>query len=88
MLADQLGLLKHGVVVHQGKPKVISRAPTDPYIANPISDIDRARVLKMRSSCPEKIVPSAKDKLVFLRRCRPQSQLYRAVKNQMWAGPK
>ena len=28
----------------------------------------------------QKIVPSAEDKLVFLRHYRPQSQLYRAIK--------
>ena len=65
-MADQLGIIKYGVVVHLGKPQVILRTPTDPYIVNPISDIDRGRVLKVRSSCSEQIVPSAEEKLVFL----------------------
>ena len=79
-MANQLGLLKYGVVVHQGKPQVISRTPTDPFIANPIGDIKRARVLKVRSSCPEKIALSPDDKLVFLQRYRPQGQFCAAIK--------
>ena len=79
-MANQLELLKYGVVVHQGKPQVISRTPTDPFIANPIGDIKRARVLKVRSSCPEKIALSTEEKLVFLRSYRPQGPFFRAVK--------
>lgn len=68
------------MVAHQGKQQVISRTTTNPYIANSIRDIDKARVLKVRSSCPEKIALSADDKLVFLQRYRPQGQFCAAVK--------
>ena len=87
MVADQLGLLKHGVVVHQSEPQVISRTPTDPYIANPISDIDRGRVLKVRSSCSQKIVPPAEDKLFFCGVIGAGPVLL-GSKNKMRAGPK
>lgn len=48
-LADHLVILKDGVVVQQGEPQEILLYPIDPYIVDFISDINRARVLRVRS---------------------------------------
>ena len=48
-LADHLVILKDGVVVQQGEPQEILLHPNDPYIIDFISDINRARVLRVRS---------------------------------------
>ena len=48
-LADHLVILKDGIVVQQGEPQNILLNPTDPYIEDFVSDINRARVLKVRS---------------------------------------
>ncbi|MEP1588597.1 MAG: ATP-binding cassette domain-containing protein [Tateyamaria sp.] len=48
-LADHLVILKDGAVVQQGDPQGILLAPADPYIEDFVSDINRARVLKVRS---------------------------------------
>jgi len=48
-LADHLVILKDGRVVQQGEPQRILLKPRDPYIVNFISDINRARVLRVRS---------------------------------------
>ena len=48
-LADHLVILKDGGVVQQGEPQHILLNPTDPYIEDFVSDINRARVLKVRS---------------------------------------
>ncbi|MEO9685530.1 MAG: betaine/proline/choline family ABC transporter ATP-binding protein [Tateyamaria sp.] len=48
-LADHLVILKDGAVVQQGDPQAILLAPADPYIEDFVSDINRARVLKVRS---------------------------------------
>ena len=48
-LADHLVILKDGAVVQQGDPQHILIAPADPYIEAFVSDINRARVLKVRS---------------------------------------
>ena len=48
-LADHLVILKDGVVVQQGEPQEILLKPNDPYIVDFISDINRARVLRVRS---------------------------------------
>lgn len=48
-LADHLVILKDGEVVQQGEPQRILLHPSDPYIENFISDINRARVLRVRS---------------------------------------
>ena len=59
-LADHLVILKDGYVVQQGEPQEILIAPNDDYIVDFISDINRARVLRVRSvmqeteRCPEK----------------------------------
>lgn len=48
-LADHLVILKDGYVVQQGEPQDILMHPNDPYIIDFISDINRARVLRVRS---------------------------------------
>ncbi|MDR9468978.1 betaine/proline/choline family ABC transporter ATP-binding protein [Marinospirillum sp.] len=48
-LADHLVILKDGYVVQQGEPQEILLEPNDPYIVDFISDINRARVLRVRS---------------------------------------
>ncbi|KUF11799.1 betaine/proline/choline family ABC transporter ATP-binding protein [Pseudoponticoccus marisrubri] len=48
-LADHLVILKDGFVVQQGEPQEILMQPNDPYIVDFISDINRARVLRVRS---------------------------------------
>jgi len=48
-LADHLVILKDGFVVQQGEPQSILLNPADPYIEDFVSDINRARVLRVRS---------------------------------------
>lgn len=48
-LADHLVILKDGAVVQQGEPQHILLHPNDPYIEDFVSDINRARVLRVRS---------------------------------------
>ncbi|MCM0613470.1 betaine/proline/choline family ABC transporter ATP-binding protein [Marinobacter sediminum] len=48
-LADHLVILKDGEVIQQGDPQDILLNPGDPYIVDFISDINRARVLRVRS---------------------------------------
>ncbi|OED44840.1 glycine/betaine ABC transporter [Chromatiales bacterium (ex Bugula neritina AB1)] len=48
-LADHLVILKDGYVVQQGEPQHILLYPNDPYIEDFVSDINRARVLRVRS---------------------------------------
>ena len=48
-LADHLVILKDGYIVQQGEPQEILLNPNDPYIVDFISDINRARVLRVRS---------------------------------------
>lgn len=48
-LADHLVILKDGAVVQQGEPQSILLNPTDPYIEDFVSDINRARVLRVKS---------------------------------------
>ena len=48
-LADRLVILKDGYVVQQDEPQRILLNPNDPYIEDFVSDINRARVLRVRS---------------------------------------
>ena len=48
-LADHLVILKDGAIIQQGEPQDILLNPNDPYIEDFVSDINRARVLKVRS---------------------------------------
>ena len=48
-LADHLVILKEGFVVQQDEPQRILMQPEDDYIVDFISDINRARVLRVRS---------------------------------------
>ena len=48
-LADHLVILKDGFVVQQDDPQHILLSPNDPYIEDFVSDINRARVLRVRS---------------------------------------
>ena len=48
-LADHLVILKDGAVVQQGEPQDILLNPNDPYIEDFVSDINRARVLRVKS---------------------------------------
>ena len=48
-LADHLVILKDGFVVQQGEPQQILLNPNDPYIEDFVADINRARVLRVRS---------------------------------------
>lgn len=48
-LADHLVILKDGAIVQQGEPQQILLNPADPYIEDFVSDINRARVLRVRS---------------------------------------
>lgn len=48
-LADHLVILKDGAVVQQGEPQSILLNPCDPYIEDFVSDINRARVLRISS---------------------------------------
>ena len=56
-LADHLVILKDGRVVQQGEPQEILLHPNDPYIIDFISDINRARVLRVRSVMERTAVP-------------------------------
>lgn len=48
-LADHLVILKDGYLVQQGEPQDILLHPNDPYIEDFVSDINRARVLRVRA---------------------------------------
>ncbi|MBT9385995.1 betaine/proline/choline family ABC transporter ATP-binding protein [Pseudooceanicola sp. CBS1P-1] len=48
-LADHLVILKDGAVIQQGEPQHILLNPSDPYIEEFVADINRARVLRVRS---------------------------------------
>lgn len=48
-LSDHLVILKEGEVIQQGDPQDILLNPNDPYIVAFINDINRARVLRVRS---------------------------------------
>ena len=46
-IADHLVILNDGAVVQQGEPQQILMNPADPYIEDFVSDINRARVLRV-----------------------------------------
>ncbi|MGE0845422.1 MAG: glycine betaine/L-proline ABC transporter ATP-binding protein [Flavobacteriaceae bacterium] len=48
-LADYLVILNDGEVAQQGEPQDILLNPADPYVEDFVSDINRARVLRVRS---------------------------------------
>lgn len=48
-LADQLAILKDGRIVQQGNPQAIILQPQDAYVDEFVRDINRARVLRVRS---------------------------------------
>lgn len=48
-LADKLVILKDGYIVQQGEPQRILLEPADAYVEEFITDINRARVLRVRS---------------------------------------
>ena len=48
-LSDHLIILNNGAIVQQGEPQSILMNPSDPYIESFISDINRGRVLRVRS---------------------------------------
>lgn len=48
-IADHLVILKDGHIVQQGEPQDILLNPNDPYIEDFVGDINRARVLRVRS---------------------------------------
>ena len=52
-LADHLVILKDGRIVQQDEPQTILLEPSDPYIVDFVSDINRARVLRVRSVMDE-----------------------------------
>ena len=48
-LADHLVILKDGKVIQQAEPQTVLLKPNDPYIIDFISDINRVRVLRVRT---------------------------------------
>ncbi|MEK9708277.1 MAG: betaine/proline/choline family ABC transporter ATP-binding protein [Alphaproteobacteria bacterium] len=48
-LADHLVILKDGRIVQQDEPQTILLEPRDPYLVDFVSDINRARVLRVRT---------------------------------------
>lgn len=62
-IADHLVILNDGSIIQQGEPQGILLNPADPYIEDFVSDINRARVLKVRSimTAIEENLPPATD---------------------------
>ncbi len=55
-LADHLVILKDGRIVQQDEPQTILLEPRDPYIVDFVSDINRARVLRVRTVMDKTVV--------------------------------
>ena len=62
-IADHLVILKDGAVIQQGEPQSILLNPADPYIEDFVSDINRARVLRVKSVMQPLQDPTMMDKL-------------------------
>ncbi len=62
-IADHLVILKDGAVIQQGEPQSILLNPADPYIEDFVSDINRARVLRVKSVMQPLSDPTMMDKL-------------------------
>ena len=56
-LADHLVILNDGQVIQQGEPQDILLNPADPYIEDFVADINRARVLRVRSVMDRNAIP-------------------------------
>ena len=63
-LADHLVILKDGFIVQQGEPQHILLNPSDPYIEEFVSDINRARVLKVKSIMDRNSKPKKADQKI------------------------
>lgn len=95
-LADHLVILKDGYVVQQGEPQDILMHPNDPYIIDFISDINRARVLRVRSVMEETTEApkdcagdiSERDNLesVIARSEGDTARIYRVMRNEKQVG--
>lgn len=59
-LGDYLVILNEGRVVQQDEPQEILLYPADPYVEDFVSDINRARVLRVRSVMQTRKAPSGK----------------------------
>ncbi|WP_299140185.1 betaine/proline/choline family ABC transporter ATP-binding protein [uncultured Tateyamaria sp.] len=88
-LADHLVILKDGAVVQQGEPQGILLNPSDPYIEDFVSDINRARVLRVRSvmqpltgtSFANDVSPSSTLEDLIAQSGGDTEQVYRVVEN-------
>lgn len=89
-LANHLVILKDGAIVQQGEPQGILLNPGDPYIEDFVSDINRARVLRVKSIMQKTVSSSsfagdidAEDNLesVIARSGGETGHTYRVTKN-------
>jgi len=88
-LADHLVILKDGAVVQQGEPQGILLAPADPYIEDFVRDINRARVLRVRSvmgpvqdrACAGDVDPDDTLEALIARSGGETNLCYRVVRN-------
>ncbi|MGY9002589.1 MAG: hypothetical protein ACKVIF_05300 [Rhodospirillales bacterium] len=48
-IADHLVILKDGMIIQQGDPQRVIVEPRDPYVTDFVRDINRARVLRVRT---------------------------------------
>ena len=94
-IADHLVILKDGAVVQQGEPQEILLNPADPYIEDFVSDINRARVLRVRSVMQElsadeefagDVAPTANLESLIARSGGDTSHKFRVVENDQPIG--